>query len=199
MAISYLTLDRPVAVQMHTVNETVEDWADQLGRIGRSAWKFIAPAIIAAFCWAIGRRRLARIWLLVPIALIVQGIAVNVLKFLIGRHRPGQLWEADDEYGFRPLSFEYEQHSFPSGHSSDIACLATLATIYMPKLWPLWWAVALLAGAGRVVSESHFISDVIGGLWVGMTITLLVVRYAQQRGWLEPPAQSPVADSAGGR
>ncbi len=61
--------------------------------------------------------------------------------------------------------------SFPSGHSASSACMATILS-EGSRLWPLWWAIALVIGASRVHVRDHHASDVVGGLAIGTAIGL---------------------------
>ena len=61
--------------------------------------------------------------------------------------------------------------SFPSGHSASSATVATILS-EGSRLWPLWWAIALVIGASRVHVRDHHASDVVGGLAIGTAIGL---------------------------
>lgn len=61
--------------------------------------------------------------------------------------------------------------SFPSGHSASSATVATILS-EGSRLWPLWWAIALVIAASRVHVRDHHASDVVGGLAIGTAIGL---------------------------
>jgi membrane-associated phospholipid phosphatase len=96
----------------------------------------------------------------------------TLLKEAVGRIRP-----PFEEGGAR-----FESLSFPSGHSSGIATLATVALVLA---WPVLsrharrWAVlaaaalVLLVGLTRMWLGVHFLSDVLGGWSLGVAWTLL--------------------------
>lgn len=95
------------------------------------------------------------------------------LKQLVGRQRPQ----------FAEGGARYETLSFPSGHSSGIACLVTvLLVLAWPRLTSsarrVWLgvglALVLLVGLTRMWLGVHFLSDVLGGWAVGAGWTLLV-------------------------
>ena len=109
-------------------------------------------------------------WLVTAVVLI--GPLTGLLKIYFGRVRPD----------FADGGARYESLSFPSGHSSGIATLVTVALI---MAWPLLagrarhWALAagvllvLLVGLTRMWLGVHFLSDVVGGWALGVGWSLL--------------------------
>ena len=134
-------------------------------------------------------RRLAwtAAWLVTAVTLVAP--LTELLKNFFGRVRPDFV-----EGGAR-----YESLSFPSGHSSGIATLVTVALILA---WPLLaararhWALAggaalvLLVGLTRMWLGVHFLSDVIGGWSLGVAWSLLTAllfgAFAERRASLRP-------------
>jgi undecaprenyl-diphosphatase len=109
-------------------------------------------------------------WVLTTIALI--GPLNTALKHYFGRVRPD----------FAQGGARLDSLSFPSGHSSGIATLVTVALVLA---WPLlaararYWALAagvllvLLVGLTRMWLGVHFLSDVVGGWALGVAWALL--------------------------
>ncbi|MGY1594232.1 phosphatase PAP2 family protein [Geodermatophilus sp. SYSU D00708] len=94
-----------------------------------------------------------------------------LLKDLVGRVRPA----------FENGGLHYGGLSFPSGHSSGIATLVTVAVLLAwPRLsaparrWALAGGAALvvLVGLTRMWLGVHFLSDVVGGWALGVAWTL---------------------------
>ncbi len=109
-------------------------------------------------------------------ALLLSGILVQITKFAVGRGRPGMRLPA---WTFKPWTSSNNWHSFPSGHAASSFSLATVITAFYPRLWWLWYGVAAFIGFGRVISESHFPTDVLAGAILGSLcggLCLLVVR-----------------------
>ena len=118
------------------------------------------------------RRRLwwTAAWLIT--AVVVVAPVNTLLKEFFGRVRPD----------FAEGGARYDSLSFPSGHSSGIATLVTVALVLA---WPLLarharhWALALgvvlvlLVGLTRMWLGVHFLSDVIGGWSLGVAWSLL--------------------------
>jgi undecaprenyl-diphosphatase len=108
-------------------------------------------------------------WLVTAVVLVAP--LTSLLKEFFGRVRPP----------FEDGGARYESLSFPSGHSSGIATLVTVALVL---LWPLlgararrWSVVAgvllvVLVGLTRMWLGVHYLSDVVGGWAFGIGWTL---------------------------
>lgn len=106
------------------------------------------------------------------IAILVTGIAVNIIKIIIAKPRP-YTWL---KMGEQPISwFVFSQHphfnSFPSGHAATTASVATAFWFFFPKYRACWVLIATLVGASRILSKAHYLSDVLIGYWLGWLIT----------------------------
>jgi membrane-associated phospholipid phosphatase len=136
------------------------------GAAGRTA--VLLPVVVLLL---LRRRAWTALWVSVAVAGI--GPLTTLLKELFGRIRPDF-----DQGGARLDSLSY-----PSGHSSGIATMVTVALLL---LWPLvarrWRSTVLvlsvalvaLVGLTRMWLGVHFLSDVIGGWALGIGWTLLV-------------------------
>lgn len=97
------------------------------------------------------------------IGLVSAGIAVQVLKHLIGRARP----RLTDASLFIGPSLKSGYDSFPSGHTTLAFCLAVILSYHLPKYRALFYLFAIIIGLWRVEELAHFPSDVLGGAMVG--------------------------------
>ena len=126
-------------------------------------------------------------WLATAVVLI--GPLNTLLKHYFGRVRPD----------FSQGGARLESLSFPSGHSSGIATLVTVALVLA---WPLLAgrarhlalaagiALVLLVGLTRMWLGVHFLSDVLGGWALGVGWSLLTAllfgAFAEGRASLRP-------------
>jgi membrane-associated phospholipid phosphatase len=102
------------------------------------------------------------------IAMLTLGSAVlHVIKLVLGRRRPRDDMEMG-LYGFKPLAFNLEYNSFPSGHALTICCVAVIFTCVWPLWWPLWFAIAAMLAVTRALLTAHFLSDVLIGAGIGL-------------------------------
>jgi undecaprenyl-diphosphatase len=145
------------------------DWLlEALTTPGGSAFRLVV--FLAVLAWLARRRQWpVAVWVLTAVVLI--GPLTSLLKEWFGRIRP------DFDHGGARL----ESLSFPSGHSSGIATLVTVALVLAwPVLAPgarrLWAslgvAVVVLVGLTRMLLGVHYLSDVVGGWALGVAWSL---------------------------
>jgi membrane-associated phospholipid phosphatase len=131
---------------------------------------FRVAVFLPVVVWLLARRAYRTVlWVLVAILLIAP--VTELLKNTFDRVRPDF-----DDGGAR-----YESLSYPSGHSSGIATLVTVALVVA---WPLlapharrWWlgvgvALVVLVGLTRMWLGVHYLSDVVGGWSLGVAWSL---------------------------
>ncbi|CAO0822632.1 hypothetical protein DFAR_310005 [Desulfarculales bacterium] len=97
----------------------------------------------------------------------VSGVLVQIFKHLVGRPRP-RLALSPNEY-FGP-TFQSDLLSFPSGHAATSFALAAALSVFYPRLAWLFYVLAALVAAGRVVSDAHYVSDVLAGAVLGLAV-----------------------------
>jgi membrane-associated phospholipid phosphatase len=93
---------------------------------------------------------------------------VQSLKFS-GRERPA--W-AEYQYSFSPLRFEDRWRSFPSGHSqaSSSVYFTVAKDVCESKLCSaVFYSLPFIVGAGRILVNDHWLSDVAGGIIIGFS------------------------------
>jgi undecaprenyl-diphosphatase len=125
---------------------------------------------IALFAYALIKKNKKLTWLIVAYIktqLIFSFALVRILKIIVGRARPGH----DPEFTF--FSFAFRNNSFPSGHSAD-AFVSGVFMFYLLKhskysacrYFPLIYA--FLIAISRVLISSHYPSDVLAGMAIGI-------------------------------
>jgi undecaprenyl-diphosphatase len=178
-------IDQPVARAFSTSWPALIAAMDWITQWGESQWYLVptAAAMVALFAAAPrahGARRAVLRWLaqanlFVFANVALSGIAVNVIKVIIGRERPN-LFLADGEFGAEPLSIGYNYASFPSGHTATAFSLAfALGAIARPAL-PWLLGFAGLIALSRVAVTAHFVGDTVAGAGVAL-ITMLLLRH----------------------
>jgi membrane-associated phospholipid phosphatase len=128
---------------------------------------------------------------------IVAGLLADGVKLLVARWRPyqfdfaGSVWTTF--HGVLPLGeVGHELRSFPSGHATTAAAFAAALAWRYPHGRVLFAFLAVMAAAQRLVSASHYASDVLLGAALGVFFTttlldgrLLGAAFDRLEGWLQ--------------
>ena len=191
-AIAYTFLDLPAAQWFHGLDDATRDpvkrIANHATELGASKWYFYALPPTIVLLWALKCRVWAAKVGLLLASLAAAGLIVNVLKVVFGRARPDAFREIG-AWGFDPFSVGYDYNSFPSGHSAVAGAVAMSLVFIAPRLWPLFALLGLIVGSTRVFTESHYIADVIAGLYVGaMTAVAFRRLWHRAKLWDDPRA-----------
>ncbi|HEX5507805.1 MAG TPA: phosphatase PAP2 family protein [Pseudolabrys sp.] len=162
----------------------------QITRFGKSGW-FLWPLGVAFLLIAVVPYRLPRRLRLtlsafavrvgfVFAAIAVPGVAVAILKGVIGRARPF-VSGAADPFLFHPFNFHAAYESLPSGHTTTaFSALVAIGSVW-PQTRPAMWIYALLIALSRIMVLAHHPSDVLAGAFAGAAGALIVRRYFAER------------------
>ena len=167
-----IRLDHDVAQSAYDTSASRDDlvsFLDVVAFLFSNAGCSIALALLAAFALWRHERRVA--WWIVASGVVAMG-GNALLKLIFERERP-----VFDE----PL-YEIGGYSFPSGHASGTSVLVTVAILMTIVLTGRGWrrriivtvlgAVAIGVAASRVFLGVHYLSDVVAGLSLGITVAL---------------------------
>ncbi len=113
------------------------------------------------------------------ISLITSGISVQILKFIFGRQRPHKTDPIFEHHHFTFFEHHWDFHSFPSGHSQVMFTVATMLMFLLPQFRWHFFGFALAISFTRVMTQSHFLSDVIVGSLVGYLVTVWTCHYLE--------------------
>jgi undecaprenyl-diphosphatase len=184
-----LELDGAVSEELYAGDDRAGGLDALLGVLTAPGSTWFRAVVFLPVLVLLVRRRLwwTAAWL--ATAVLVIGPLNELLKELFGRVRP------DFDAGGARL----ESLSYPSGHSSGIATLVTVAVVLA---WPLlarrarqWCLVigailVVLVGMTRMWLGVHFLSDVVGGWSLGVAWSLLTAlafgAFAEGRAALRP-------------
>ena len=130
-----------------------------------------------------------RVWIAIAVALAALGdqegrraaikgltavgaasISANlVAKHLVPRNRPDRRSVVSGRETRMPTS-----SSFPSGHAASAFAFATAVTGDFPQLTLPLYGLAALVGYSRIHTGVHYLSDVVGGAFLGLAVGLQV-------------------------
>ena len=176
-------LDRSVALWFKAQGDRSMDIFRALSLPGDSVWYLVGGGIGAPLAYLLARgaagpakdrlllltSRLAFLFL----AVAATGLAVDLVKILVGRARPKHLF-GDGLMAISPGALSASWWSFPSGHATTTGAVAVVLTLLLPRFTWAWVTLALVVALGRIGATAHFVSDTIAGLWLGAIGATLV-------------------------
>ncbi|MBI5521935.1 MAG: phosphatase PAP2 family protein [Desulfarculus sp.] len=113
----------------------------------------------------------------------LSGILVQVCKHLFGRPRPRLALPSDEYFG---PTFQSDLLSFPSGHATTSLAVAAALSVFYPRLAWLFYLLAALISLGRVVGNSHYLSDVLAGALLGLMVGWPLGQAVAAKAWRRP-------------
>ena len=116
-------------------------------------------------------------------AFIASGLAAQLLKHLFGRPRPRLLARGITEWS---AGLTGGMDSFPSGHTSTSVAVACVLAYFYPGAAPLFMMWAAFVAASRLLGGSHFPTDVLGGVLLGLGTAWVLLRNAGPSGKERP-------------
>ncbi len=188
-AIAATWLDRSAALWFKAQGDGTMDVFRTLSLPGDSVWYLVSGGLGAPLAYLLARRAAGpardRLLLLTSrlaflfLAVASTGLAVDLLKILVGRARPKHLF-GDGVMALSPGALSASWWSFPSGHATTVGTVAVALMLLLPRLAWVWGTLALVVAFGRIGATAHFVSDTIAGLWLG-AIGATVVSWALAR------------------
>jgi membrane-associated phospholipid phosphatase len=118
-------------------------------------------------------------------AILMAGAVSTVTKIIVGRARP---YMGQGHMTFRPFSFPVEDYaSFPSGHTIVAFAFSGVLAERIRNTWASigLYALAASCGISRMYTDEHWVSDVLFGAVVSLSVSHSLVR------WFESAGDSP--------
>jgi len=179
-------VDHPTLDIVHSFTDPL---VDQIGDIGNKMGDGLTLVLISLAVGAIGLWVNSERWkftgLYSLLAHGISGLLSQILKHSLSRPRPRLMDTTQWEIG---PSLESGLDSFPSGHTSASFSVAMVFSYYFPKGRMLWFGLASFNAMCRVIKGSHFPTDVLGGLLLGIGSGLVLI-YARDT-WKEATARA---------
>lgn len=163
--------------------------------IGRAYW-ILYPCAVAVFYIAFmlrygewDRRRTAQFGdaaaalAYVFAAVAASGIAVNIIKLVIGRARPRH-FDTLGHLAFDPFAGASAFASFPSGHAATAFSAGLALALLIPRRRMVFIALACWVAASRVAISVHYLTDVAVGGAIGALFAFYFRGWFSERGML---------------
>jgi membrane-associated phospholipid phosphatase len=178
IALSYQWLDRPIAFFAHDQSQQFHIF-EQLTLIPEFLVPIAVVFIGALGLWALAGRPLTRFESVVTLAgasLAVAELTKDQLKYAFGRTWP-ETWVRnnpslikDGAFGFHPFHGGPGFASFPSGHTAAVCAIMSVLWICYPRFRWLYASAIAAVALGLIGANFHFLSDVIAGGFLGISI-----------------------------
>lgn len=177
---SYFWLDRPVALFVHyQFRHSHRAIIDEISHFPNPLILLAAVLLVILGVRMILGRPLSRHQantFVCSASIILTEVIKNALKFVFGRTWP-ETWVQnnpsfirDGVYGFHFMHGGVTYQSFPSGHMAATCVVISVLWIRYPTFSWLYLIMGLLVGAGLVGANYHFLSDVIVGAFLGLSV-----------------------------
>lgn len=194
LALALAFLDGPAGRMAGVWSPTLGTVAEVLTQLGLGGWYLVPSALVLLGAnltdWRrLSRRGLMRIYSWTGLAFLVlvavggSGIAVNVLKYGIGRARPLHYGDLG-MLSLHPFSFEASFAGFPSGHATTMGAVFGILMLLAPRLTYPALAVALCIASTRIFVGAHYPSDVVAGFGFGLGFAIVAAAIFARLGFV---------------
>lgn len=181
-----LWLDRPVALFAY-------EWFGRHRAVRQlvETPSLFGPLIVLVFAALVMRwllaRRFGQIDVVANLCIITLAIADPLrgwLKYVFGRTWPAYgepSFIFEGAYGFHPFHGGFDFGSFPSGHATAVGAIAGILWTYIPMHRAVYGGSVAAISILLLAGDFHFLSDVIAGVFVGISLSALVVNIWEHR------------------
>jgi undecaprenyl-diphosphatase len=199
-AAAFFRLDTPSGMLRDQWSPGFVHLADFFTQFGLGGWYLIPSVLLLVAAnltdWrSLSRRSLMLAYNWTCLAFLVlgaaglSGLAVNVLKYAIGRARPMYF----NEFGvlsLHPFAFDARFAGFPSGHATTMGAVFGVALLLFPRRWYIALAVTACIASTRVFVGAHYPSDTVAGFGLGCAFALACGLVFARLGFIFRPMPS---------
>lgn len=176
-----LDIDGRLFMQRHQTpaNSDIAKAAEQYG-VGINMIALSAGGYIAGL--AFDERWLRETSFLTGSAILIAGTISTVTKVVVGRARP---YTGRGHMTFRPFSFPVENFaSFPSGHTIVAFAFSGVLAERIRNPWASvgLYGLAAACGVSRMYTDEHWVSDVVFGAVISISVSHSLVRWFESGG-----------------
>ncbi|MDI9348959.1 MAG: phosphatase PAP2 family protein [Candidatus Symbiobacter sp.] len=202
IALTLILVDVPASHLAYQLSPVPRQFFKEISDIALGKWYLVGMPLLAVMLVAAAavmrfsrhhraERKLIN-WVSIPamiwVAVVLSGLAANLMKWVIGRYRPEVYFLAgpdDARFGLHYFSHAYLQNSFPSGHTTTAFAVATCLWLFWPRGGFAFLAFGLVVAVTRVLAGAHWPSDVVAGGFVGFASAIMLHRIMNRYGWGE--------------
>jgi membrane-associated phospholipid phosphatase len=200
IAAAFLRLDTPVGMLHDRWPRSLVVLTEFLTQFGLGGWYLVPAALLLVAAnltdWrSLSRRSLMLVYnwtclaSLVLSAVGLSGIAVNVLKYAIGRARP-LYFDTSGVLSLHPFAFDARYAGFPSGHATTMGAVFGIVLLLFPRRWYVALLVTVCIASTRVFVGAHYPSDTVAGFGLGCAFALVCGMVFARLGFIFVPSRS---------
>jgi undecaprenyl-diphosphatase len=173
--------DKPIYETIRHARTPFLDWlTEEVASLRGAALPIVVSLVLMGFGVLRSRTKIWRGGAALLLAVALSGAVVSVLKPTFAR--PGPEGYLKTEPGDSWLAARYGR--FPSSHAAVLFGGATALAAFLPITAPVAYTLAVLVVYERVYHATHFPSDILAGIWIGLAVAqLIVARLARFKGW----------------
>ncbi|MGM0852917.1 MAG: phosphatase PAP2 family protein [Bacillota bacterium] len=134
--------------------------------------RFTVASVLILFFLSQYYPQMKRTVMAAMITLCISHIIMSITKKLVKRIRPYLTLPDARIHGY-----EFNDHSFPSGHSTAIFSISFPFMLQYPTTMLILLPLSWLVGYSRVVLGVHYPSDVLAGAFLAFATTLMVLLF----------------------
>ena len=186
---SYLWLDQPIAFFVHrnVADKTIFVWLQRMPVVF-----LLLSSLFLAWCGlsTLMDRPLPRVQsvgLTCSISFIATSFIVHQLKYVFGRTWPDTWIENNPSliqngvFGFNPFHGGLGFASFPSAHTAGVCSVMAVLWWSYPSWRPIYIACAAAVAIGLIGANYHFFSDVLSGIFVGISAGYITMKMSSSK------------------
>ena len=158
-------------------------FTDFFTQFGLGGWYLVPAALCLVAANLTNWRSLSRLtrmmvynWtcfaFLVLCAVGLSGLAVNILKYGIGRARPLYF----NDFGvlsLHPFAMDARFAGFPSGHATTMGAVFGILLLLFPRRWHIALALTACIASTRIFVGAHYPSDTVAGFGLGLAFAVM--------------------------
>jgi membrane-associated phospholipid phosphatase len=181
IVVSCNCLDREIARLAHDLLSANRLLSQQLSGIPDNLLVIVIATAALSFCMylyriTVGKRdAMTDSFLLLAVSVPASYAAKTWFKYVFGRVDPRQWLTMPELYGFHWFQGGNFQ-GFPSGHMAVFTTIAAAMWRYCPRHRNICFALMLLLAGALIVTDYHFLSDVIAGAYLGLLVEIASFR-----------------------
>ena len=148
-----------------------------VSRVGDWPAHVTAGLLLIGIAWMRKNQGWVRVFLAMLVACALAGLAARAVKIASGRARPS----VKTEIAWHGPRLSSKYNAFPSGHTASSAAFFVVLFLAKKKIGAPLLAIPALVGTSRMFIAAHYLSDVAGGVVVGVLTGVFVYERMQIR------------------